>query len=496
MPIRPTGLRARPLSTRRPSDIICALLCTVSLAPVCAVETPSSPPSVAPSPAAPPASVAATFGARADAVVNAVLARTGVPSASIAVVRDATLVYAQAYGWAQLSPRRGALPDMRYAVGSISKEFTATALLLLQESGKLSLDDPAGKWIGGMGPSSGASIRSLLSHTSGIRDFWPQDYDPPDMLRPVEPGEIVARWANQPLDFPTGTSWQYSNTGYTVAGMIAERVAGKPLFNFLQERVFEPLKMTSVLDFDSDPLSPADAAGYMRYALGSPRPAAKEGRGWLFGAGFLAMSASDLARWDIALIRRKVLGPASMRALTEEVRLANGVGSEYALGLHVVRRSDRRELEHGGEVGGFTSENRIYPDDGIAIVVLTNEDATDASNTIADALSELLFVADSSADAAAVADARAMFDQLRQGNLDSQRLTADARSYFTAQALQDFGASLGALGEPTGFTLTRTGRRGGFTTRVYEIAFPHKLLNAVVRSTADGLVEQFTVSAK
>src|SRR5450755_1778137 len=152
--------------------------------------------------------------------------------------------YTQAYGMAQLTPPRAATPTMRYAVGSISKEFTATALLLLQESGKLSIDDPAGKWISGMGPAANASIRSLLSHTSGIRYFWPQDYDPPEMSRPIKPQEIVARWANQPLDFATGTAWQYSNTGYTVAGIIAERASHKPLFQFLEERIFQPLKMT------------------------------------------------------------------------------------------------------------------------------------------------------------------------------------------------------------------------------------------------------------
>jgi CubicO group peptidase (beta-lactamase class C family) len=335
----------------------------------------------------------------------------------------------------------------------------------------------------------------LLSHTSGIRDFWPQDYDPPDMLRPIAPQEIVARWAGEPLDFPTGTAWQYSNTGYTVAGLIAERAAGKPLFEFLQERIFEPLKMTSVVDFDAGPLPATDATGYMRYALGPLRPAAKEGKGWLFGAGELAMTASDLARWDIAIIRRRVLDAASYRALTTEVRLANGAGTSYALGLDVTLKSGRRVLAHGGEVGGFTAANRIYPDNGIAIVTLTNEDATDASATIADALADLLFTGGSPTDAATTAGARDILEQLQAGKVDRKRLTANAGSYFTPQALEDFRASLGPLGEPTSFILKRSGERGGFATHVYEAAFPQRTLSIVVRSTADGLVEQYTVSA-
>jgi hypothetical protein len=234
----------------------------------------------------------------------------------------------------------------------------------------------------------------------------------------------------------------------------------------------------------------------MRYALGPPRPAAKEGRGWLFAAGELGMTASDLARWDIALIQRKVLSEASYRDLTSEVRLNNGVGTGYALGLAVTLESGRRMLRHGGEVGGFTAENRIYPEEGAAIVVMTNQDSTDASRMIADALADLLLGAESPADAAAVAGAKQMFKQLQLGKIDATQLTANARSYFTAQALEDFRASLGPLGEPSSFILKSSGQRGGFEGRLYEVAFSQQTLNIVVRSTANGMVEQFTVSTR
>jgi D-alanyl-D-alanine carboxypeptidase len=441
-------------------------------------------------------SLAPALRVRVDTSVQAVLARTGVPSASIALVRNHAIVYANAYGWAQLEPRRVATPPMRYAIGSITKEFTAAAVLLLQEGGRLSVDDPAGKWITGLGAAADVSIRSLLSHTSGIRDYWPQDYDPPAMLKPVTIEEIVSGWANQPLDFATGSAWQYSNTGYVVAGMIAEKAAREPLFLFMRAHIFGPLHMVSVVDFDAAPLPAGDASGYTRYALGPPRPAVKEGRGWLFAAAQLAMNASDLARWDIALIERRLLSSASLRDLTTEVRLANGVGTGYGLGLDVQLDSGRRVLKHGGEVGGFTAENRIYPDDGIAIVVLTNEDATDAHDTIADELAELMLVADSPADAAAVADAKHMFSELQRGRIDPAHLTANARSYFSAVALADFKSSLGPLGDPVEFTLKRSARRGGLITRVYDISFSNRKLSAVVRAMPDGRIEQYTVSAK
>jgi CubicO group peptidase (beta-lactamase class C family) len=440
--------------------------------------------------------IAPALRGQVDAAVRSVLERTGVPSASIALVRDKRIIYANAYGFAQLEPKRAATPRMRYAIGSISKEFTATALLLLQEQKLLSIDDAAGKWVDGLGPASGASIRSLLSHTSGIRDFWPQDYDPPEMLGPVEAKDIIARWGNQPLDFATGTRWQYSNTGYTVAGLIFEKAAHEPLFAFLKKRVFEPLGMDSVVDFDAAPLPAGDAVGYMRYALGPPRASAKEGRGWLFAAGELAMTASDLARWDIALIERRVLDAASYRDLTTEVRLDNGVGSGYALGLDVALESDRRMLAHGGEVGGFTAENRVFPDDGVAVVVQVNQDATNASERIAEDVEKLLFVDDSPAAAGAVRQAAQVFSTLQHGRVDAALLTANAKSYFTAQALADFRASLAPLGKPKTFELERTTHRGGLITRLYDAAFANKTLRIVVRSEPAGLIEQYTVSTK
>lgn len=433
--------------------------------------------------------------ARIDAIATEVLNGTGVPSASVAIVRHSVITYVRAYGWGQLEPRRAASPEMRYAVGSISKEFTATGLLLLQERGSLSLDDPAGKWLIDLGPARGATIRSLLSHTSGIRDYWPQDYDPPDTLKPVDPVQIVHRWARQSLDFPTGTSWQYSNTGYTVAGLIAERAAHQPLFQFLQKNLFAPFGMKSVFDFDAAPLPAGDAMGYTRYALGPPRPAAKEGRGWLFAAGELAMTASDLALWDIALIKQRALTAASYRELTTEVQLRSGVGTGYGLGLFVDLDSGKRVLKHSGEVGGFTAENRIYPDEEVAIVVLINQDATDASATMADAIARVVLEGDSPEEASATREARQLFEQLQGGHIDLSRLTANARSYFTNQALADFRDSLGPLRKPQRFELKKRFERGGLINRTYEIEAGGRKLQARLKSEPNGLIEQFTVDA-
>ena len=206
--------------------------------------------------------LAATERAEIDRDALAVLAATGAPSASIAIVRGGEVVYERAYGDGRIDPKTPATPSMRYAIGSVSKQFTATALLLLEEEGKLSLNDKVGKWFPQLTRANVISVRQLLSMTSGYQDYWPQDYVFTDMQRPATAQMIMQRWAAKPLDFDPGTKWQYSNTNYVIAAAIVERVAGMAFMEFLRQRIFTPLKMTSVADFDAAPLGEGDAEPY------------------------------------------------------------------------------------------------------------------------------------------------------------------------------------------------------------------------------------------
>src|SRR5262245_48793137 len=154
----------------------------------------------------------AELQASIDKAAREVLAATGAPSASVAVVRDGRITYVQAYGTATIDPPLTATKEMRYSIGSISKQFTAAAILLLAEDRKLSLDDKVAKWLPDLTRANEVTVRQLLSMTSGYQDFWPQDYVFPAMMRPVTGPEILAQWAKKPLDFEPGTQWQYSNT--------------------------------------------------------------------------------------------------------------------------------------------------------------------------------------------------------------------------------------------------------------------------------------------
>src|ERR1700678_2745196 len=431
---------------------------------------------------------------KVDAIVKQALKTTGIPGASIAIVQDGAISYLQAYGDGRIDPRTPALSSMRYSVGSISKQFTATAVLLLAEQGRLSLDDPVSRFVPNLTRGNEVTIRELLSHTSGYQDYWPQDYVPPFMLQPITADKILDQWARKPLDFDPGTEWQYSNTNFVIAGLIVEKASGRPLLQFLSEHIFVPLGMTSVMNIDQDRLTKTDATGYLRYALGPTRLAPKEGKGWLFAAGELAMPAEDLAKWDISMINQTVLQSASYAQMEKEVLLKSGLGTRYGLGVDVRQEFGGRAIEHGGEVSGFTAHNMVFPDTRRAVVVLVNEDSVGASEEIAHDIAAVVF---RESDAGKQEEqSREIFGALQQGKINRTLFTDNCNRYFTEQALKDFAGSLGPLGSPTEFTQTYKQDRGGMTFRLFEVHFPQKTVEVWERIMPDGKIEQYQVSAK
>jgi D-alanyl-D-alanine carboxypeptidase len=433
-------------------------------------------------------------GTQIDQIARQVLESTGVPSASVAVVKDGALVYTHAYGNARLEPSTPATAEMRYKIGSISKQFTATAILMLTEQGKLSLDDPVSRFVPDLTRAKEVTIRQLLSHTSGYQDYWPQDYVPPFMLTPITADQILTLWARKPLDFDPGTKWQYSNTNYVIAGVIVEKASKTPLLRFLSSHIFEPLGMQSVVNIDQDHLADTDPTGYMRYSLGPLRAAPREGKGWLFAAGELAMPVTDLAKWDIAMMNQRLLKPSSFQEMEKDVLLKNGTATGYGLGITVRNQAGHRMLEHGGEVSGFTAENVVFPDDHSAIIVLTNQDAVSAGSQIARKIAPLLFAGNTAVIAQKVERARKILEQLQQGKIDRSLFTDNCNSYFDQQALQDFATSLGPLGTSQDIQQTAEQLRGGMTYHGYRAKFAEKVLSISTYEMPDGKIEQFLVS--
>jgi len=434
--------------------------------------------------------------ARVDRLVTTTLADTGVPSVEIAIVRDGRLVLDKAYGKANEGlPAR---PDLPYQIASNSKQFTAMAILLLRDEGKLSLDDRVSKFVPGITEGDRITIRELLSHTSGLQDFWPQDYMFADMTVPTTPQHIVDKWAKKPLDFQPGTRWQYSNTGYVVAGMIVEKLSGQPLLAFLNQRIFGPLGMHP-LDQD-ETNTPAFPAGYHRFALGPVRVATPPARGWLYAAGELSMTAADLAKWDIARMNRALVPARDWVEQETPVLRTDGRTNGYGLGVYNRYQRERHVIDHGGEAVGFLTQNTVYPDTKDAIIVFTNADFSGATDTLTSGIEKIVLDNPEPAlttESDRLADVRAVYDALASGRLDRSQFTANLNYYFTPTTLGDYRSSLAPLGPPSSITINRAPRlRGGFVNRNYTIHYANgKELTLVTYAEggANGRWEQFMI---
>lgn len=426
--------------------------------------------------------------------IDDALKAAGAPSVSVAVINHDQVIFAGAFGKANIEADRAADVHTRYAVGSISKEFTAAAILLAQEQHKLSLDDKVSKYFPNLTRANEITIRQLLSHTSGYEDYAPQDYLIPEWTRPTTPQAILDRFAKKPLNFDPGTRWQYSNTNYVLAGEIFEKASGQKLVAFLRAKIFEPLGIHSAGDCSET--SPTDASAYTRFALGPPRPVGREASGWYFAAGELCMTPSDLALWDIALLQKRILSAKSYEEFTRPVTLNNGDLTGYALGLQIGSYRNMPTISHGGEVSGFLAQNTLYPTRSGAVIVLSNEDAINLIGPLSQRIATLVFLPEQPSPSAAEKDTsetRAILEGLQRGEINRAQFTDNANSYFTAAALEDYKSSLTALGLLKGLTLLGENLRGGMKHRNYRAQYEKKTVLLNIYVMPDGKYEQFLV---
>lgn len=443
--------------------------------------------------AAPPSSAIDTLpsdsAVQADRAVQEVMIKTAIPSASIAIVKDGKLSYTKAYGVARIAPNILATPDTRYGIGPLSEEFIAAAILVLAEQGKLTLDDKVARWFPELTRADQISLRQLLSHMSGWRDDYPQEYVPTPMLESITPEQIMTYWAKLLLDCEPGHETRYSNTDYVIAGQIVERASKEPLMQFLEEHLFKPLGLSPVTEDDSHALSPPDAAGYTQYGLGPVRLAPQEGPGWKFSSAELAMRPRDLALWDISVMNHTLLRSQSYQAETEPVKLTDGKDSDYALGLQASKRDGQRSLYFQGEISGFLSENYIFPDDKVAVIVLTNSDAGSPPPSLEIARRLIyLFVPPTGVDK----KVRDLLDQIQRRDIDRSVLSRNANAFVTDTVAADMSLSLAALGPVRALRQIGDERQqGGMSFRYYWVEFRARMLVVSVGVRPDGRIEQF-----
>jgi CubicO group peptidase (beta-lactamase class C family) len=301
---------------------------------------------------------------------------------AVLVARGNDILLDKGYGLANVEWNIPNSPKTRFRLGSITKQFTAAAILLLQERGTLNVNDKVKKYM----PDAPAAwdkitIFNLLTHTSGIPDFTDfADYTSLERLA-TTPEQLVTRFRDKPLDFQAGENWKYSNSGYALLGYLIEKISGKTYAQFIQENIFKTLEMADSGYDSASAVIPNRASGYT-----------PESTEWVnahyvdmtipFSAGGLYSTTEDLLRWERGLFGGKLLSPMSLKLMLTPFK------NEYAFGLFVASVNGHQQIDHGGRIPGFDTALIYYPEDDLTVVVLGNTDV-DSSPKIALALGTL-----------------------------------------------------------------------------------------------------------
>ena len=306
-----------------------------------------------------------------DTYVRDYMKARHVPAVVWGVFKDGKVVKSRAYGLANIEFGAKATTDSVFEIGSVSKQFTATALLMLFEEGRLSLDDRIDKYIADLPEDwRPVTLRQLLGHTSGIPDmeaiFGYESY-----RNIYTPKEIIAIANSKPMDFKPGEGWSYSNTGYYLAGMILEKVSGKPYGEFLRERIFRPLGMSHTRESDPTAIIPKRASGYQVNASGEWEVRDPMQPTACLGAGTLVSTLEDMAKWDAAITQNRLLQPATQALMFTEGRTTKGP-TGYGLGWFISPWRGEKSYEHSGGTAGFSCEYRRFPERGVSAMVFTN----------------------------------------------------------------------------------------------------------------------------
>jgi D-alanyl-D-alanine carboxypeptidase len=308
---------------------------------------------------------------RLDSLSRAWLASGPSAGATIAVVRGRDTLLLEALGERDHEGRLPATVGTVYRIGSITKQFTAAAVMQLVEQGRIGLADPIGRYLRQYPQWKAVTVRQLLDHTSGIHSYtsnaawaktWSQD---------LTPAQLVDFVARDTFDFAPGTHWSYNNTGYILLGMLLDRVTGQPYPTYMRAHFFVPLGMRSASYCPSKPGASDGAKGYTRTAT-AIEPAPYLSMTHPYSAGALCMSVPDYLRWQTALTSGKVVSPASYALMSRSDTLANGEPTNYGFGLAPGMLGGHRFVTHGGAVHGFLSEQSWFPDDSLRVVVFSN----------------------------------------------------------------------------------------------------------------------------
>jgi D-alanyl-D-alanine carboxypeptidase len=419
------------------------MLTGFALGALLAVETPTPTPTPIPS----LHTFTATMEHQVDDLGNNILQDDRSPGLAIGIVEDGRIVYARGFGYSDTAKHTRWSPATQTYVGSVSKQFTAAAILLLQQDGKLKIDDPVTRYIPELTIASGVTIRQLLDQTAGLPDLLAAEGSNPDLTKSIKPADLLASINKlQPVS-PPGSEFRFNDLNYYLAGLIVERVSGVPLSDYLQQQIFIPLLMNqSFLAADSG-ISSQHAVGYTGKP-GAYTKAQSWDPAWLFGAADVVSNVYDIAKWDIGMplllrvdAERDMFTPSSAPGATK-----------YGLGWVIDQRAGKRYVWHNGEIAGYHAMNALLPDDHVAVIVLANVDNFHSTAVVQpeDVAGEILDIVlpptRANVDNAIVTRATEWLGRIANKNIDRTQLTPAFSSYLTDDLVAK--ADFAALGKP------------------------------------------------
>ena len=312
---------------------------------------------------------------RIDAVV-APFFKAGDPGATLLVIKDGKTLLRKSYGMADVERGIPLQPAMAMRLGSITKQFTSTAILMLAEEGKLSVTDPITKFLPDY-PATGKkiTIEHLLTHTSGIPNYTSKLIFSLFSSREKSVAEMIDSFKSEPLEFEPGTRHAYSNSGYFILGAIIEKVSGLPYANFVQQRIFTPLGMTQTAYETPNTAPGTRAVGHTAKMWGGAGPAPAISMSQVNSAGAILSTVDDMAKWEAAISSGKLLKPASWAQAFTPYKLSDGKSTNYGYGWQMAKVRGANEISHGGDVNGFAVFALRVPEKKVYVVLLTNTDS-------------------------------------------------------------------------------------------------------------------------
>jgi D-alanyl-D-alanine carboxypeptidase len=440
---------------------------------------------------------------RIDQDIRGAMSRFHVPGAAVMAVQDGRITFVKAYGDRNIRQGLPVRTDTLFEIGSITKQFTAACILQLRDQGKLRLDDVLSVYLPGAPHAKEVTLRNLLTHTSGLHDY----FDMPDAAfdeltaHPITYSNLIARVASLPLDFAPGSQWSYSNTGYLLLGRVIEVVSGEQYKDYLQHHILSPLHMKHTFTTADENRLVNMAIGY-RYRQGKLERAPFLDSTWGQSAGFLISDLADLSRWDRALREGTIVSPPSYREMSTAFVTTKNGSANYGFGLFVDSMYGQQRIGHTGGSQGFTAADEYYPAQKLRLIAFTN--SGDKSPEPGETITNILFAdlnpvlsanALKSAPGEDKKKTKTVIDAFRelQGGTSYSQFSSHLRDRFTTTGSK-FAAELSPYGQVTAAVYKGVRQVNGDSWYDYVIQFgPGVSIPFSVRIDKEGVVAGFSL---